>query len=277
LSRLGHDARERSAGPRTTASQDRDRITVSGIDLMPQSLESAAIAIRGLAESHKGHSVHLCNSYTLSLSRKDKELASGLSKASMCIPDGVPVAWLCAARGWRQVRALRGPDLFRKVLEDGANWDARHMLYGTDTDTLNVLSAQIAREYPKAKIVHAEAPTFGPLDALNREHFKTLVAQHEANVVWIALGTPKQDLFVDEMAMSVPSVLIAIGAAFDFVSGSKAEAPVWLHGSGFEWIFRLTSEPRRLWRRYLQSGSWFFTELCGQSMTISRAEREYHR
>lgn len=194
--------------------------------------------------------VHLANAYTLALAHSDGEFREVLSEATANFPDGKPLAWVTRF-GSSPLMQVRGPELFTNVMDIGREFGLRHFLLGTTNETLSLLQGELERRYPGVHIVGAYSP---PFRALTSEE---LLAQDEAirasgaHITWVGLGTPKQDFEARRLAYSLPGVAVSVGAAFDFVAGTKREAPEWMISYGLEWVFRFATEPRRLWRRYL--------------------------
>lgn len=197
-----------------------------------------------------GVSVHLVNAYTIALANSDEAYLDVFSASSANLPDGKPLCWLSRIAG-AAVHQVRGPSLFGAVLNEGRSHGLKHFLLGATPEVLRSLREEIERRYPGVSIVGELSPPFRestPVEVLAQDD---AIAASGAHVVWVGLGTPKQDFEVQRMAKRLPIVSIAIGAAFDFVAGTKKEAPGWLSRLGLEWLFRLASEPKRLWRRYL--------------------------
>jgi N-acetylglucosaminyldiphosphoundecaprenol N-acetyl-beta-D-mannosaminyltransferase len=215
------------------------------------------------AMGHPGLAVHFCNAYNVALARHDRSYANLLANADVVLSDGVPITWVGRrahpeiAEAWERVY---GPDVMRGVLGRSTSEGPRHYLLGGSPQTLEALQARIRDEYPEARVVGAESPpfrspSFDELVARDRR-----IAESGASIVWVGLGTPKQDTEVQRIASSLPVVAMAVGAAFDFLAGTKPQAPVWMQRSGTEWAFRLASEPRRLGRRYVWGNSVFLAE-----------------
>jgi N-acetylglucosaminyldiphosphoundecaprenol N-acetyl-beta-D-mannosaminyltransferase len=198
--------------------------------------------------------VHLCNAYTLALADRSEPYLDLLNESGLNLPDGISVAWANRLIHWRKgapLARVRGTDLFLDMFEAGSRHELRHYLLGSTPKVLTALVGNLGRLFPDAKIVGTESPPFRELTDTERDEQYERIQQSGAQIVWVGLGTPKQDVEVSDGARRLPLVFIAVGAAFDFVAGNKAEAPVWIQRSGFEWVHRLISEPRRLWRRYL--------------------------
>jgi N-acetylglucosaminyldiphosphoundecaprenol N-acetyl-beta-D-mannosaminyltransferase len=192
--------------------------------------------------------VHLCNAYTLSLVDQDEQMRSALHAADLNLADGTPVAWLGRRVGMKG--PVRGAELVGHVVRLGGE-DVHHYLYGGKEGVAEEMADALADAVPGTKIVGTESPPFTPITERDIEELVTRVRNSGANVLWIGLGTPRQDYLVHKLAPQLSIPVVPVGAAFDFWSGAVREAPKHLHGSGLEWMFRLAAEPRRLWRRYL--------------------------
>ena len=201
-----------------------------------------------------GLDVHLCNAFTLALADKDPALLALLKGAAVNFPDGMSVVWANRLLHRHQrvpSNRVYGPDLFLDVVAAGQDVVLRHYLLGSTSQALAALRTELERRFPRAMIVGATSPPFRELSAAERAQQTRAIREADAQIVWLGLGTPKQDVEAARLAGDVPAVCVAVGAAFDFVAGLKPQAPTWMQDHGLEWAFRLGSEPRRLWRRYL--------------------------
>lgn len=230
-----------------------------GFDITAVTPRAAGELILQYAREGRSRQVHLCNAYTLTLARRDPELARALRSSDLNLPDGAPVAWLGRNAGTRG--PVRGPGLTVDVLLAGVapagRSGIRHYLYGGAPGVAEAMAAQLHARDSRITIVGTECPPFQRPTAPELAEVAHRIRQSGADIVWIGLGTPRQDHVVAALAPLVSATLIPVGAAFDFIAGTVAEAPKYLHGSGFEWLYRLASEPRRLWRRYLLDGARF--------------------
>jgi N-acetylglucosaminyldiphosphoundecaprenol N-acetyl-beta-D-mannosaminyltransferase len=151
----------------------------------------------------------------------------------------------------------------------GRAWGLRHYLYGSTADVVGALARRLAELAPGVEIVGAESPPFRPLSEGEEERLVEQIRSARPDIVWVGLGTPRQDKFVDRFRDHLGTTLVAVGAAFDFIAGAKRQAPGWMQDLGLEWVFRLATEPRRLWRRYLVGNILFLAgvargvEVCG--------------
>ncbi|WP_261770106.1 MULTISPECIES: WecB/TagA/CpsF family glycosyltransferase [unclassified Rhodococcus (in: high G+C Gram-positive bacteria)] len=171
----------------------------------------------------------------------------------MNFPDGSPVVWFMrrTKAGGQRPGRVRGPSLFAQCLDEGREHGVKHFFVGTTTSTLELLQSEAQRRYPGIEITGTHAPKFAPVSNEMIREIADEVNARESDIVWIAMGTPKQDFVAAALAPLVNKPCIGVGAAFDFIAGTSKEAPIWVQNSSFEWLYRLLTEPRRLWRRYL--------------------------
>ena len=237
------------------------RLPVGGVPI--DFLEPSAAADRIASQDFRGD-VHLCNAYTLALADERSDLASALDGAALNLPDGTPLAWFARRRGIDGCTRVYGPDLMCDVLDRGQTIDLGHYLYGSTPEVLAALEQRIGERWPGARIVGSESPPFRDITDDELDTSLCRAEELEADIVWVGMGTPKQDLLVRRMAVKGDGTYVAVGAAFDFIAGVKKQAPAWMQRAGLEWLFRLVTEPRRLARRYLVY-NWKFLSLLWRS------------
>lgn len=196
--------------------------------------------------------VRLSNAWCVVMAERDPRYRDVLNAPGRTYPDGMPVASILRRRN-RSARPerVRGPSLFMEALKRSGGREVHHFFLGATPATLEAMLRNAKLESPSLSIAGSWAPPFGPVtdhlvdDAVARIH------SSEANLVWVGMGSPKQDFLANELAARTGVQCVAVGAAFDFLGGTVREAPVLIQRAGLEWLFRLVSEPKRLWRRYL--------------------------
>ncbi len=218
-----------------------------------------------------GNAVLFWNAYNVALASDDADYATLSDSASAVFCDGVPVVWAGKklhpdVSGWSRVY---GPDTMCAVLDQGRSVSLRHYLLGSDEETLAALTTAIAERWPGVDVVGVESPPFRAATADELHERDQRISESGAQCVWVGLGTPKQDIECRRLANALPVTALGVGAAFDFIAGTKRQAPAVLQCSGLEWAFRLASEPRRLARRYFWGNPRFVTEVIRQK----RAQR----
>jgi N-acetylglucosaminyldiphosphoundecaprenol N-acetyl-beta-D-mannosaminyltransferase len=162
-----------------------------------------------------------------------------------------------------RVGTVRGPSLFELTLDLGRSSGVKHFLVGSTPETLKRLTDEVNHRYPGVLIAGTYSPPFCELSDNYILGIVEAMDEELPDIIWVGLGTPKQDLVAVSLSQSISSTVIGVGAAFDFVAGTVREAPRWLQNTGFEWVFRLICEPRRLWRRYLFGNLGFILAVVG--------------
>ena len=185
----------------------------------------------------------------------------------------MPLVWL----GPRGVERVYGPDLMLAVCDAGRAVGLRHYLFGGVPGVAEELRAKLTARFPGLEIVGTMTPPFRPLHGEEIAAFRAEVHRTRPDVIWVGLGTPKQERFMAEQWRDLDAgVLIGVGAAFDFHSGRVRQAPTWIRGSGFEWLFRFCMEPRRLGWRYLRTNPLFIAHMLAQKMGSGAYELRVH-
>ena len=205
---------------------------------------------RWIAEKQPNY-INVCSVQTVLDSYDSAELSHILNSSGMSVPDGMPLVWLGKLSG-TPVDRIYGPDLVLALCDRGQKLGYRHFFYGGAPGIADRMSENLRRRYPALKIVGTCAPPFRDLTPQEEMETAQMINQTRPDIVWVGLGTPKQDFWMARMRPFLEApVLIAVGAAFDLHSGRIRQAPHWMRHAGLEWLFRLMMEPRRLWRRYL--------------------------
>lgn len=231
--------------------------SLAGIDFSMATLsEATRLLCRIPKEVNSGVDIHLLNAYSIALAEKDTEFDDCLKSAVLNLPDGKPLSVLTK---WskKPLNQVRGPSLFEAVLDKGRDHSLRHFLLGTTPETLALLKESLELRYPGVQIVGSISPPFRPLTDAEYTCQDAQIKETSPDIVWVGLGTPKQDFEAQRLARQSEFVAVAVGAAFDFSAGLKKEAPMWMRHLGMEWIFRFASEPGRLWKRYLFGNATF--------------------
>lgn len=241
-----------------------EKMRIAGVPFVVTNLPQAVDWFLGEARRGSNVAVRLVNAYCIALSTQDADYRRVLEGDGVNFPDGASVVWgarlrLTSHLGWPQ--RVRGPSFFVECLSRSQGTGLSHFFLGSTEDTLTSLENEISLRFPEAQLSGFYSPPFGEL---NEEFYSTAQSKIEESapdIVWLGLGTPKQDFAARRLSEALSLPCVGVGAAFDFLAGTVVEAPVWVQKSGFEWFFRLCSEPRRLWRRYLFGNARFLREL----------------
>jgi len=199
-----------------------------------------------------------------------------INRAELVTPGGMPIVWLMRLLGVRRQPRVYGPDLMLHVCAAAARTNTPVGFFGGTPEVVRDLLHNLEARYPGLKTVFVHAPPFRPLTGPEDEAVCEEIAASGCRLLFVGLGCPKQERWMDEHRGRIQAVMLGVGAAFDFISGHKPQAPRWLQGIGGEWLFRLATEPRRLWRRY----AWHnprFVVLAGWQLLLSRRGRQAAR
>jgi N-acetylglucosaminyldiphosphoundecaprenol N-acetyl-beta-D-mannosaminyltransferase len=219
-----------------------------------------AIVAAGERATLSAAAVHL-----VMVAQEDEETRRAVTDVSLVVPDGQPLVWALRALGHEATRVY-GPDLMAKYCERSAANGTRMYLYGgRNQGALVELALRLRRRYPGLRIVGGYSPPFRPLTDEERDWVAEDVNRSKADVVWVGTGQPKQEIWMREMRPLLDApMLIGVGAAFDFHAGLVPQAPAWMQKTGLEWVYRLSKEPRRLWRRYARYNPRFVASFARQ-------------
>lgn len=205
------------------------------------------------------------------LARDDKQLASVLNDADIAAPDGMPVVWALRSFGHPLQQRVYGPTLMLEICASAAENGHRLFLYGGNSEILESLLANLKARFPEIQISGFYAPPFRPLTNEEDLDVRRRIKESDADIVLVGLGAPKQELWMNEHLYTCSgATLIGVGAAFDFHAGRKKQAPSWMQRNGLEWLFRLSTEPSRLWRRYLLTTPRFLPLWALQRFNLHR-------
>jgi len=198
-------------------------------------------------------------------SRRDEALQKIHNDAGLVVPDGMPLVWWSKARGHAAAGRVCGPDLMLACCERSMTTGYRHFFYGGADGVASLLARGLEKRFPGLVIAGTYTPPFRPLTPDEDADVVRRINDAAPDIVWVGLSTPKQERWMaDHLHRIDAPVMIGVGAAFDFHAGLKKRAPLWLQQTGFEWLFRLATEPRRLWKRYLTNNPAFVALALGE-------------
>ena len=249
-----------------------DRFNVLGVGVSAIDMDQALAEIDGWIERGEHQYVCVCPVHSVMECRRSEEVRHIFNSAGMVTPDGMPLVWVGRSSGYPHVRRVYGPDLMLAVLEHSQG-ERRHFFYGGGDGVVARLTERLRQRVPGLVVAGTHTPPFAPLSELCTAETATLINDARPDIVWVGISSPKQDRWMACMRSQLEApVIIGVGAAFDFHSGAVRQAPRWMQSSGLEWTFRLATDPRRLWRRYLVDNPWFLWELALQKSGIKKFE-----
>jgi N-acetylglucosaminyldiphosphoundecaprenol N-acetyl-beta-D-mannosaminyltransferase len=243
----------------THAVIDRIQGDVIGVPVDIGNIASMSAYLMTLANQKKASGGYVCiaNVHMLTIAHANRAFKSILKEALLVTPDGMPLVWTQKIRGFEDAQRVSGPDLMLELCKLASQNGHSIFLLGADEPTLDLLSNNLLRQFPGLKIagVHApeKLPEQGPLD----EVLVDKINASGASFLFVGLGCPKQEYWCATHAPKLRPIALGVGAAFDFHAGTKKRPPAFIQQWGLEWLYRLLSEPGRLWKRYLVSNSAF--------------------
>jgi N-acetylglucosaminyldiphosphoundecaprenol N-acetyl-beta-D-mannosaminyltransferase len=219
--------------------------------------EEAIGRIAAWGTARESRYVCICNVHSVVTTTRDVEFKIAVNNADMSTPDGAPIAWALRRLGHPSQERINGPDLMIRYLNEAERRGQTVFFYGSTEATLTRLRAALLQLFPQLRIGGALSPPFRPLSLEEDEQIVEQINQSGASVVFVGLGCPKQEKWMADHRGRIHAVMIGVGAAFDYHAGVVKRAPIWWQRNGLEWLYRLGSEPRRLFRRYLVTNTLF--------------------
>lgn len=251
--------------------QKRKLVRVLSLSLDAITWESAIARIAYWSSRRESRYVCICNAHSCVTAGQDEEFAKVVQDADMATPDGAPTAWMLRKLGYVDQQRINGPDLMWKYCAHSVSTGEPMFLYGASEKTLELLQMRLQQAFPGINVVGAYSPPFRPLSAAENEEVVAMINDSGARVVWVSLGCPKQEKWMAQQRDQVRAVMIGVGAGFDYHAQTIRRAPLWMQHNGLEWLYRLGSEPRRLWRRYLVTNTLFILGAAKQLIVRDRS------
>jgi N-acetylglucosaminyldiphosphoundecaprenol N-acetyl-beta-D-mannosaminyltransferase len=217
---------------------------------------TAASLIVQWAEDGLSRVVSATNVHMVMEAHDDASFLEKLREADLSVADGKPLVWALRMLGARGTH-VRGADLTEEVCRQAQEAGVPVGLYGSTPSVLQGFRAFVRRKYPALQLSLAISPPFRLLTPEEDLAMVEAIRESGTRILLVSLGCPKQELWMLDHREAVPCVMIGVGAAFDFLSGATPQAPGWMQRAGLEWLFRLSSDPRRLWKRYLKHNPRF--------------------
>jgi N-acetylglucosaminyldiphosphoundecaprenol N-acetyl-beta-D-mannosaminyltransferase len=235
-----------------SAGQTRDdRVDILGVGVSAIDMNNAVARIESWISRSSRNYVCITGVHGVMESRRDDRLRRIHNEAGMVTPDGMPLVWLLRLLGKGNVDRVYGPDLMRKMTAVSSLHGYRQFYYGGADGVADKLKRALQNAHPNLRVAGTLCPPFRELTADEDQAEIDAINMARPDIVWVGLSTPKQELWMaNHLGRIEAPVMIGVGAAFDFLAGTKRQAPRWMQRNGLEWLYRLCSEPRRLWRRY---------------------------
>ncbi len=238
-------------------------------------VEATAIPVatgRTLNWAHQAQSRYICFATVNNVMEAydSPEFRRVMNGADLVAPDGMPLVWGLRLLGCKGATRVYGPDFMPMVLEAAEREGLPVGFYGGAPETLERLLRYVRGRFPSLKTAYTLSPPFRPLTPEEDEEVVRAINEAGVRILFVGLSTPKQDCWMAAHKGRVNAVMLGVGAAFDFLAGTKRQAPRWMMRMGLEWLFRLGAEPRRLWRRYLKHNPRFVVLFAMQLLGLKK-------
>lgn len=224
---------------------------VLGTRVDPTSYAEATARVIDWAKRHESRYVCIANVHVVMEAYDSPAFQSQINAADLVTPDGMPLVWALRRQGNPDQTRVYGPDLMMTVIEAAARENVPVGLLGGKQEVLDALVERLQTQFPVLDIRYRFSPPFKAIEPDEDRQMVSDINTSGARILFVGLGCPRQEMWMADHAAKVRSVMLGVGAAFDFHAGAVKQAPGWMQSVGLEWVYRLSQEPRRLWRRYL--------------------------
>jgi len=241
------------------------KFNVLGVAVSGMNLRVATDAVLEAVREHRKGYVCVTGVHGIIEAQDSAEFRGILNGAFLNTTDGMPLVWLAKHYVGGDIGRVYGPDLMLSVFAATEHEPVTHFFYGGAEGIAEELKACLLQKFPASKIVGTYCPPFRPLTTEEEAELVAMIGALKPDIIWVGLSTPKQERFMAQYLPKLDTTLMfGVGAAFDFHSGKISQAPCWMQRSGLEWFYRLFTEPRRLWRRYLLNNPKFLYKITLQ-------------
>jgi N-acetylglucosaminyldiphosphoundecaprenol N-acetyl-beta-D-mannosaminyltransferase len=241
------------------------RINILGVAVSGLNLGTAVAAIAEAAAARRKGYICVTGVHGVMEAQGDPAFREILNRAFLNTPDGMPLVWLGRLLVEKTMSRVYGPDLMLDVFDWSRKSGCRHFFYGGQPGVPEELKQRLEERFPGVDICGCYSPPFRPLNEQEEKDLQEKIAALRPDIIWVGLSTPKQEKFMSAYLPKLDTALmIGVGAAFDFHAGRARQAPRWIQRSGFEWLYRMIQEPRRLWKRYMRNNPLFLLKITGQ-------------
>ncbi|MGH7952814.1 MAG: WecB/TagA/CpsF family glycosyltransferase [Limisphaerales bacterium] len=248
-----------------------NRVNVLGVGISVLNLQTALTEIAGAIRARRKGYICVTGVHGVMEAQSNAVFRKILNGAFLCTPDGMPMVWMGKIHGHSEMRRVYGPDLMLEVCAWSEYSGAKHFFFGGADGVADLLTEKLKAHFPKMEIAGTFTPPFRPLNPAEENELRGKIRAARPDIFWVGLSTPKQEKFMAEFLPKLDATLmIGVGAAFDFHCGRVKQAPRWMQRSGLEWLFRMGCEPRRLAGRYFKNNPLFALKIAGQLLRLKK-------
>lgn len=249
---------------------------ILGTNICVTSMDEVVQLMETNIEKYRGQYICVSNVHTTMNAFRDENYRRVQNEALMAIPDGKPLSLVSKRRGYLSAERVAGPDLMIRMFQESKEKNYRHFFFGSSEETLAALKVNLNKDYPYLDIVGMYSPPFRPMTEEEDRDIIQRINETKPDFVWVALGAPKQEIWMNEHKNKINALMLGVGAAFDFSAGTVKRAPKWIQELCLEWFYRLLKDPRRLLPRYL-STNFSFLYYAGKETNKQKKENKPYR
>lgn len=233
-----------------------NRVPVIDVPITGTNMSSCIQFLTKHIDELHGEYVCVSNAHTSVMAHDDPSYWACQAESVMSVPDGKPLS-VVGSKSIESMDRVTGPDLMREIFEISSQYGWSHYFYGNEQKNLDALKESLNRDFPGLKIAGMEPSVFRPLSDKEKHELSNRIANSGADIAWIALGAPRQEVLMHELKGGPQPLMIGVGGAFNVLAGVVPEAPIWMQNLSLEWLYRLIQEPKRLFKRYLVTNTKF--------------------
>lgn len=257
--------------------EDKCYCKILGTDINVTDMEQTVQYLSNNLDELRGKYICVSNVHTTVMAYRDKDYRKVQNQAAMALPDGKPLSIVSKRRGYKEAKRVPGPDLMPEIFRISREKGYRHYFYGSTEETLEKLRIKLKEKYPYLKIAGAYAPPFRPLSKEEDNQMIHRINEAKPDFIWVGLGAPKQEIWMNAHMDQVSGIMVGVGAAFDFSAGTVKRAPKWMQELCLEWLYRILQDPVRLIPRYFGTNLSFLWNVSRESKAFRKAEKIKNR
>ncbi len=248
-----------------------NKINILGIGISRITVEESLKRIGQYIADGRNHYVLACNVHTVMMSQNDDSYRRINNEADIALADGKPLVWAAGLLQKAKIIRIPGRELMSSLCDESLKGGYSHYFLGGREPVLHALMDRLKAKCPGLNIAGFYSPPFRPLTREEDARVIQMINESNADIVWVGLGAPKQELWIGEHFGKIKApVMVAVGAAFDFLAGNVRQAPQWMQKAGLEWLYRFSVDPHRLWRRYVYNNPKFLYLLICQAFGLRK-------
>lgn len=230
---------------------------ILGVNINVTNMKETISYITDNLEKLKGNYICVSNVHTTVMSYENEKYRNIQNSGVMALPDGGPLSFISRRRGFKEAERVTGPDLMKEIFKISEEKGYKHYFYGSTQETLDELNIKLKEKYPKLNIVGMYSPPFRKLTDEEDKEITDNINASKADFLWVGLGAPKQEIWMNEHKNKVKGLMVGVGAGFDYHADKIKRAPNIFQQLCLEWLFRLFQEPNRLFMRYMTTNFKF--------------------